>query len=177
MPAERAEENAARTRRAYHHNAGELDAVADFIAAGAVIKGVPIGYAGWRRRVEALRCALPHVEVTVEEVLAVGDRVVPRRRGDGAGGAPRAPGARERAAAPRGPRAAERAGVPSPPASAPRPDRQGARARRVTARRSVARGARPPVRPRGQRGTGAGAARPRRPHREGNRRNEAAVVR
>lgn len=79
MTGEEQEGNAARVRRAYAHlNAGELDALTAYIAADAVVNGVRLGYAGGRRAVEALRGAFPDLRVTLEEVLAVGERVVTR---------------------------------------------------------------------------------------------------
>jgi steroid delta-isomerase-like uncharacterized protein len=72
--------NEAVIRRHYAEvvNAGRLELVADFVSPDYVGSQGDTGVDGFRRVIEALRTGLPDIRVTIEDVVAQGDRVVAR---------------------------------------------------------------------------------------------------
>ena len=57
---------------------GNLDAVAEFFTADFVLNGRPFGHEGLRKFVLTHRTAFPDVRLTIEDQVAVGDKVVAR---------------------------------------------------------------------------------------------------
>jgi steroid delta-isomerase-like uncharacterized protein len=77
------EENKVSARRTYAMlNSGDLTAAGEVIAADmlehAPLPGAPPGLAGFVRAVDALRAAFPDLQVTIEDMVAEGDRVATR---------------------------------------------------------------------------------------------------